>query len=123
MKDWTLIQERYLRDRIPVRLGGLAANLRRIKSFAAQETSREAVASLIEESKYFIEWTARDTQIETAAQLVELQVQLARWQLTWSQIWSDPSRRQQIAEQSLVWSERVLALSGLLQSAAQPDTT
>ena len=116
MKDWKPIQERYLRDSIPVRLGGLAANLRRIKSFAAQEASREAVASLIEESKYFIEWTARDTQTDTAAQLVELQVQLARWQRNWPHIWSDPFQRQHIAEQSLAWSERVLALSGLLKS-------
>jgi hypothetical protein len=116
MKDWTPIRERYLRDSIPVRLGGLAANLRRIKSFAAQETGHDAVVSLIEESKFFIEWTARDTQIDTASQLVELQVQLARWQYTWPRIWPDPERRQQVAEQSLAWSERVLALSGLLKS-------
>ena len=122
MKDWSPIQERYLRDAVPIRLGGLAANLRRIKSFATQDAGGDAVASLIEESKYFIEWTARDAQIETAAQLVELQVQLARWQRNWPQTWSDPSRRQQIAEQSLSWSERVLALSGLLQSTAPPNT-
>ncbi len=73
MKDWGTIKRRYLRDAVPVRLGGLAANLSRIKSFADKEASREAVASLIEESKYFIEWTARDAQVETAAQLVELQ--------------------------------------------------
>ena len=71
MKDWTPIQERYLRDAVPTRLGGIAANWRRIKTFATQEAGREAVASLIEESKHFIEWTARDAQIETAAQLVE----------------------------------------------------
>jgi hypothetical protein len=116
MKDWTPIRERFLRDSIPVRLGGLAANLRRIKSFAAQDAGREAVASLMDECKFFIEWTARDTQIDTAAQLVELQVQLARWQHNWSRIWPDAVSRQQVAEQSLVWSERVLALSGLLTS-------
>ena len=114
MKDWTPIQERYLRDAVPIRLGGLAATLRRIKSFTTQEASREAVASLIEESKHFIEWTARDAKIETAAQLVELQVQLARWQQRWPQIWLDSIQRQQIAEHSLEWSERVLRLSGLL---------
>lgn len=116
MKDWNLIRERYLRDPIPIRLGGLAANLRRIKSFSSHDGSREAVASLIEESEFFIEWTARDTRIETAAELVELQIQLARWLHNWLQIWPDPGRRQQVAEQSLAWSERVLALSGLLKS-------
>ena len=116
MKDWTPIRERYLRDSIPVRLGGLAANLRRIKSFAAQETGREAVASLIDECKFFIEWTARDTHMDTAAQLVELQIQLARWQHNWSRIWPDPASRQELAERSVAWSERVLALSGLLKT-------
>jgi hypothetical protein len=116
MKDWSAIRERYLRDSIPVRLGGLAANLRRIKSFAAQDAGREAVESLIDECKFFIEWTAHDTQMETAAQLVELQVELARWQHNWASIWPDPARRNQVAERSLVWSERVLGLSGLLQS-------
>ena len=116
MKDWAPIRERYLRDSIPIRLGGLAANLRRIKSFAAQDAGREAVASLIDECKFFIEWTARDTQTDTAAQLVELQVQLARWQHNWSRIWPDAVSRQEVAEQSQVWSERVLALSGLLNS-------
>ena len=100
----------------PVRRGGLAANRRRIKSFAAQDAGREAVASLIDECKFFIEWTARDTQTDTAAQLVELQVQLARWQHNWSRIWPDPASRQELAERSVAWSERVLALSGLLKS-------
>lgn len=116
MKDWTPIKERYLRDSIPVRLGGLAANLRRIKSFASQDESIDAVAGLIQESKYFIEWTAGDIHIGTAAQLVELQVQLARWQLNWNQIWSDPSRRLEVAEQSLAWSDQIMSLSGLIKS-------
>jgi|SRR5271157_872343 len=114
MKDWISIHDRYLRDSIPVRLGGLAVNLRRIQSFSSQETSSEAVASLVEESKFFIEWTARDMVPDTAAQLIELQIQLARWQHNWPQIWPNPTRRQQMAEQSLAWSDRVLALSGLL---------
>ena len=116
MKDWTLIRERYLHDDLPIRLAGLAANLRRIKSFAAEESNQEVVAGLIEESKFFIEWTAADTEIDTAAQLVELQIQFARWQYNWSRIWPDSSGRQQLAEGSLAWSERVLALSGLMGS-------
>ena len=114
MKDWTVIRERYLRDSLPVRLGGLAANLSRIKSFAAQDASRDAVASMLDESKHFIEWTAAETEVQTAAQLVELQVQLARWQQTWVKTWTDPLQRRQLAEQSANWSKRVLELSGLL---------
>jgi hypothetical protein len=120
MKDWTEIRERYLRDGIARRLGGLAANLRRIKSFAAHEGNREAVESLVDECKHFIEWTAAETEIDTAAELVELQIQLALWQRQWSRLWRDPLRRNQLAEQSQKWSERLLALSGFLGEQDAP---
>ncbi len=115
MKDWTAIRERYMSDPLPVRLGGLAANLSRIKSFSANENSRETVASLIDESKMFIEWTAAQAEINTAEKLVELQIQLALWQLRWLKNWPDQSRRAQVAEQSSEWSKHVLEMSGLLR--------
>jgi len=114
MKDWAAIRERYLRDNLPVRLGGLAANLSRIKSFAAHDASREAVESMIDESKFFIEWTAAEAEVNTAAELVELQIQLARWQYNWARVWHDPVKRSEVAEQSAAWSQRVLQMSGLL---------
>ncbi|MBI1785581.1 MAG: hypothetical protein HY204_09170 [Nitrospirae bacterium] len=114
MKDWAAIRKRYLHDGMPIRLGGLAANLSRIKSFAAHDASREAVESLINESKFFIEWTAAEAESHAAAELVELQIQLARWQQNWARIWVDPAQRRQVAEQSSVWSKRVLEMSGLL---------
>jgi hypothetical protein len=115
MKDWTQIQERYMRDDLPVRLGGLAANLSRIKSFSANEAGKDAVESLIDESKMFIEWTAAQAEINTAEKLVELQIQLALWQLQWGTIWNDSVKRKRIAEQSNVWSRRVMGMSGLLK--------
>jgi hypothetical protein len=114
MKDWDAIQERYLQDELPIRLGGLAANLSRVKSFANHDANEAAVASLVEESKFFIEWTAPDADIDTAAELVELQVQLAVWERRWSQIWDDLTQRQQVAASSAAWSQRVLEMSGLL---------
>ncbi|MFZ5921928.1 MAG: hypothetical protein ACOYY3_12815 [Chloroflexota bacterium] len=89
MKDWTPIRERYLCDPLPVRLGGLAANLSRIKSFANNEKNKALVESLIDESKHFIEWTAREAEIETAAKLVELQVELALWHIKLDKTWLD----------------------------------
>jgi len=115
MKDWTAIRERYMRDELPVRLGGLAANLSRIKSFSTNENSRETVASLIDESKMFIEWTASQAEIDTAALMVDVQVQLALWQIQWDRIWSNPSERKRIAEQSGIWSRQILDMSGLLK--------
>src|ERR671918_297949 len=100
MKDWTVIRERYLRDDVPVRLGGLAANLSRIKSFANNESNKAVVESLIDESKHFIEWTAHETELEIAAKLVELQVELALWQIKLDKIWPDANQRRQISELS-----------------------
>ena len=114
MKEQASRRERYLQDDLPTRLGGLAANLRRVRSFAQHAANREAVEGLLDESKHFIEWTARDAEVETAAELVELQVQLARWQQNWPRIWDDPEQRRQVGEVSQVWSDRVLVLSGLL---------
>lgn len=114
MRDWNAIQERYLRDALPIRLGGIAANLSRVKSFAANDANCEAVASLTEESKLFIEWTAGETDINTEAELVELQVQLSLWQRVWDEIWRNSAQRQQVASTSGKWSQRVPELSGLL---------
>jgi hypothetical protein len=114
MKDYTAIRERFLKDDISIRLGGLAANLGRIKSFANNENNKALVESLIDESKHFIEWTAHETEIETAAQLVELQVQLALLQIKLNSIWLKPEQRKLISEKSNEWSQQVLLASGLL---------
>ena len=115
MKDRAAIRERYLRDELPVRLGGLAANLARIKSFSDHPDHRDVVANLLEESKFFIEWTAPDAGLDLQAELVEVQLQLARWQRAWATIWADPARRAAVAVQAGAWSTRVLELSGLLR--------
>lgn len=115
MKDWAIIRKRYLQDELPVRLGGLAANLSRIKSFSANDNSRETVASLIDESKMFIEWTAAQADINTAAIMVDIQVQLSLWQIRWDRIWNDSAERTLIAQKSGMWSKQILELSGLLK--------
>ncbi|MEQ9354696.1 hypothetical protein [Coleofasciculus chthonoplastes] len=122
MKDWKALQGRYLNDEVPTRLGGLAANLARIKSLTKSGVNGNAVEYLIRESKFFIEWTAMDAGMDHAAELVELQVQLARWQFHWSKIWADDAKRINVAEQARVWTERVLEMSGLLsEPVASPN--
>jgi hypothetical protein len=115
MRDWGAIRERYLRDVLSVRLGGLAANLARVKSFADHPDHRGVVERLLEESKFFIEWTAPEAGVDSQVALIELQIQLARWQHTWRRIWDDPARRASVAEEAGAWSERVLEMSGMLR--------
>jgi hypothetical protein len=114
MKNQAAIRERYLRDPLPVRLGGLAANLARVKSFSNHPKHGAIVEGLIDESKYFVEWAAPDAEVDRQAELVAMQVQLARWQLNWSRIWADPTQRAMVASQAQEWSDQVLAMSGLL---------
>ena len=114
MKDRNIIRERYLRDELSIRLGGLAANLARVKSFSDHPDHCHIVESLLDESKFFIEWTALDAEPELQADLVELQLRLACWQRSWADIWADSARRAAVAEQANAWSERLLKISGLL---------
>lgn len=114
MRDQTAIRERYLRDPLSIRLGGLAANLARVESFSKHPDHREAVERLLDESKYFIEWAAPDASLDLQAELVELQRQLAQWQHGWKEIWADTAKRTTVAEQAGAWSKRVLERSGLL---------
>jgi hypothetical protein len=114
MRDWNALKERYLRDELPIRLGNLASNLARIKSRCQNSANGELVESLLQESKLFIEWTAKDAEVEIAAELVELQVQLACWQYSWARIWEDAEQRKRVAQETKIWSEKVLNMSGLL---------
>ena len=69
MSEWSDIRERYLRDGVDIRLGGLAANLARIGSFSRRSEHASAVSCLIRESALFIEWTAVDAPEEVLPEL------------------------------------------------------
>jgi hypothetical protein len=104
------VRERFLRDPLQIRLGGLAADLARIASFGENPANHHVVASLLEESKYFAEWMAPAAPLETQAVLAELQVTLALWERRWRQGLEVP-RLQREAEQQ---SATLLSLAGLV---------
>jgi hypothetical protein len=108
------LRERYMQDRLPIRLGGLATNLMRIASVAEHSGNRQVVDRLLEESKFFIEWTAPDTSLDKQMTLVELQVRLAVWQHRWPRDLTDQTKKTQLAREAHTWAEQVLEMSGLL---------
>lgn len=113
------IRDRYLRDTLSVRLGGLAADLARIVSFSQNQKSAPVVTSLLEESRYFIEWSAPDLlpeRVDDASQLVELGRSLTRWYWSWSNTQNNPVARAELAAQAQQWSDQVLEMSGLLNT-------
>ena len=107
---------RYLQDSIPVRLGGLAANLARVASFSKHDGHREAVSVTLQESKWFIEWTAAELEAKDTAELGRLQTQMAQWQLQSQKRWNDNDWRSELVSQAQSWSQRILQMSGLLGS-------
>jgi hypothetical protein len=109
-------QAHFQSDKTSTRLGHIASNLARIRTFC-NSAYREAVESVTDETICFIEWTAAEIEPEYAEELVNIQVQLARWKITFDRIWSDGSKRRKIEEQSNTWSERVLDMSGLLSES------
>lgn len=117
MTNQAVIRERYMRDAPPMRLGNLAANLARIQSFSDNPDHRDVVESLLEESAFFIEWTAQELELDTCVALVELQRLLVHWRHTWPIVWADPSLRMAVAQQAGAWSQRVLCMAGLLPEA------
>lgn len=92
----------------------MATNLARVKSFSKNLANQSAVFDLFQETKFFIEWTASETELSTAAELAELQLQIAIWQRNWDKNWNEADRREQLAETSMAWSKLLLQRSGLL---------
>jgi len=114
MTPHAAIRERYLRDKPEIRLGGLASNLARIKSFSSHPDHQDEVAQLLEESAFFIEWTAGDVPDDDKPILVDLQRLLVRWRRSWHLIWPNHNRRDEVAQEAGLWSQRILRLAGLL---------
>ncbi|WP_193200605.1 hypothetical protein [Nostoc sp. MG11] len=106
-------QVHFQSENTSIRLGHIASNLARIRTFC-NSVYKEAVESVTDETICFIEWTAAEIEPEYAEELVNIQVQLARWKLKFDSLWSDDTERKKMSEQSGAWSERILDMSGLL---------
>lgn len=114
MKDMEKLRERFLRDPLPRRLGGLAATFGRISSSARKSTDPNMVATLLDEAKHLIEWTAADTEPETAAELVQMQTMITLWQRAWAEASQNPRQRILLSVQAKAWSDKAIDFSGLI---------
>jgi hypothetical protein len=114
MKDMEKLRERFLRDPLPRRLGGLAATFGRISSSARKSTDPNIVANLLDEAKHLIEWTAADTEPETAAELVHMQTMVTLWQRAWDEASQNPQQRLILSVQAKNWSDKAVDFSGLV---------
>lgn len=107
MQNLEEIKRRFLKNNLAVRLGCIASDLARLKSFSQMPNNQRAIRDLIEESKFFIEWTAPKTSQDAQEKLVKLQIELA--------LISYSFKREKIASFSDRWTNKILKLSGLLE--------
>ena len=108
------LRERFLRDPLPRRLGGLAATLGRISSSARKSTDPNVVSNLLDEAKHLIEWTAAEAEPETAAELVQMQTMITLWQRAWDEASQNPQQRLLLSMQAKDWSDKAVDFSGLV---------
>ena len=113
MMDKKRLQERFMRDPLPRRLGGLAATLGRISSSARKSSDPAIVSDLLDEARRLIEWTAGETEPEVAAELVRIQILLTVWQKAWETASQNPHERLLLSLQAKDWSDKAVDFSGL----------
>jgi hypothetical protein len=114
MTDKEKLRQRFLRDPLPRRLGGLAATFGRISSSARRSTDPAIVTDLLDEARHLIEWTAGETEPEVAAELVHIQTLLTLWQKVWATANQDTRQRLLLSVQAKDWSDRLVDFSGLV---------
>ena len=107
-------RQRFLRDPLPVRLGGLSATLGRISSSAREAENPAIVLDLLDEARHLIEWTAAEAEPEIAAELAQTQRLLTLWQKAWVKASADKYQRTLLSAQAKDWSDKTLQYSGLI---------
>lgn len=114
MTNMEKLRQRFLRDPLPQRLGGLAATLGRISSSARKSNDPSIVSNLLDEAKHLIEWTAAETEPDTAAELVHIQTMISLWQRAWTESSQNPQQRTLLSVQAKNWSDKAIEFSGLV---------
>ncbi len=105
--NWDLLKSHYLQVNRVTQLGSLALNLMRIQLLAQSGTDESIAQYLVRESQFFIEWMVSgidlDTDITFATELVDLQRLLSRWKLSWSDLWLNENKHQEVAMLAQQW--------------------
>ena len=114
--DWRKLRERYLRDDWPRRLGNLASTLGRVASATNNPNTLATVPPSLRESMLMIEWNLQRTPSEILIELAAMQAELHLWWRGWEAVAPSPALRNLLSRRARQMSDRVLELSGLLNS-------
>jgi len=115
--DWPRLRDRYWRDDWPRRLGNLASTLARAATAAGNPNTLTTVPSSLRESMLMIEWNLGRTPSEILIELAPMQTELRLWWRGWEALAPSRELRTLLSRRSRQMSDRVLELSGVLESS------
>lgn len=117
MRNPLELQERFLKETSPMRLGHLASDLARASDLLKMRVGPETIQGVLQESKFFAEWTgtAGDLSIEIKTLLAEIQSFVTQKELEWEALSKNLEWRANVARQLRVWSDELLKKTGLLE--------
>jgi hypothetical protein len=109
--NWDLLKQLYLKSDQASQFYSLALNLTRIQTLTQDRVDGPIAKHLIRESQFFIEWTVPtldlETEVDFAADLVDLQRLLGRWKLNWEEYWDNDQNRLAMIEALKLWCDRL----------------
>ncbi|MFB0527522.1 MAG: hypothetical protein ACETVT_01440 [bacterium] len=114
MKNLSDIKERYLKEPFNKRLGHLASDLARISALLGNSKNKRVVDDILEESKFFIEWTVSEAPSDIQTILSEMQIKLAQLHLRLLHKKENSVEIDNLKKITKTWSEKLLEISGLL---------
>jgi hypothetical protein len=114
MNNWTTEELAFRCERLSVRMERLAQNFFRLASLSLDEMNADRVLAIMRESKAFLELTAIDLEVDSAFELAQMQRQLSRWHVHWTEVWESGSERLQISTLAQTWANRLREMAGVL---------
>ena len=115
MKNLEAVRGRYLKEPLNKQLGHLASDLARIYGFLEDSKNEKAVEDVLEESKFFIEWTAPAAPFKVQALLSEIQSKLALWHYYFLRGETNSTKIGGLKKATKNWSAQLLEISGLVK--------
>jgi hypothetical protein len=110
----TAYADSFVKESPARQLGALAATLGRIASSAEKTARTKAIASMLDESLQFIEWTLSHQPNAANKELKDISIMLKLWRDSWEYAQIDQHLRTLLSVQAKKWSDQVLEYSGLL---------
>ena len=105
------LEQRFMKDSTPLKLGALASDLARLANLArSREVDVCALQNILTEIKFFTEWVGKEVSLSAQQIILSLQRTLAHWKT------EELSAEKcfEIEQESKKWSDVILGIYGLL---------